>query len=112
VKLVLAAAMWNRPHIIVLDEPTNYLDREALGALTQAIKGFHGGVVIISHNSGGHILSPLFSTSPLFSSPLLFSSSQLTPLQEGNVSSAVQYLTPASNLSDVILRASSNPFLS
>lgn len=51
VKLVLAAAMWNRPHIIVLDEPTNYLDREALGALTQAIKGFHGGVVIISHNS-------------------------------------------------------------
>ena len=52
VKLVLAAAMWNRPHIIVLDEPTNYLDREALGALTQAIKGFHGGVVIISHNSG------------------------------------------------------------
>jgi len=51
VKLVLAAAMWNRPHIIILDEPTNYLDREALGALTQAIKGFHGGVAIISHNS-------------------------------------------------------------
>jgi len=33
-----------------LDEPTNYLDREALGALTQAIKAFAGGVVIISHN--------------------------------------------------------------
>jgi elongation factor 3 len=50
VKLVLAAAMWNKPHVIVLDEPTNYLDREALGALTQAIKNFSGGVVIISHN--------------------------------------------------------------
>ena len=50
VKLVLAAAMWNRPHLLVLDEPTNYLDREALGALTQAIKGFQGGVLIISHN--------------------------------------------------------------
>jgi len=50
VKLVLAAAMWNKPHLIVLDEPTNYLDREALGALTQAIKNFNGGVVIISHN--------------------------------------------------------------
>lgn len=50
VKLVLAAAMWNRPHVVVLDEPTNYLDREALGALTQAIKAFGGGVVIISHN--------------------------------------------------------------
>ena len=33
VKLVLASAMWNRPHVIILDEPTNYLDREALGAL-------------------------------------------------------------------------------
>ena len=50
VKLVLAAAMWNRPHLLVLDEPTNYLDREALGALSQAIKGFGGGVLIISHN--------------------------------------------------------------
>ncbi len=51
VKLVLAAAMWNKPHLLVLDEPTNYLDREALGALTTAIKGFAGGVMIISHNS-------------------------------------------------------------
>jgi elongation factor 3 len=50
VKLVLAAAMWNRPHLLVMDEPTNYLDREALGALTTAIKGFGGGVLIISHN--------------------------------------------------------------
>ena len=33
VKLVLACAMWNRPHVLILDEPTNYLDREALGAL-------------------------------------------------------------------------------
>lgn len=51
VKLVLAAAMWNKPHVLVLDEPTNYLDREALAALTTAIKAFAGGVVIISHNA-------------------------------------------------------------
>ncbi len=51
VKLVLAAAMWMRPHLLVLDEPTNYLDREALGALTLGIKEFGGGVIIISHNS-------------------------------------------------------------
>ena len=37
VKLVLAAAMWNCPHLLVLDEPTNYLDREALGALSSAL---------------------------------------------------------------------------
>eukprot|EP00545_Synedropsis_sp_CCMP1620_P000203 CAMPEP_0119006620 /NCGR_PEP_ID=MMETSP1176-20130426/2407_1 /TAXON_ID=265551 /ORGANISM="Synedropsis recta cf, Strain CCMP1620" /LENGTH=1039 /DNA_ID=CAMNT_0006958567 /DNA_START=46 /DNA_END=3165 /DNA_ORIENTATION=+ len=51
VKVVLAAAMWNQPHILVLDEPTNYLDRESLGALAGAIEGFGGGVVIISHNN-------------------------------------------------------------
>jgi elongation factor 3 len=51
VKLVLAAAMWNSPHLLVLDEPTNYLDRSALGALSKAIEEFEGGVVIISHNS-------------------------------------------------------------
>lgn len=51
VKVVLAAAMWNQPHILILDEPTNYLDRESLGALAGAIADFDGGVVIISHNS-------------------------------------------------------------
>jgi len=50
VKLVIGAAMWQRPHILVLDEPTNYLDRESLGALAHAIKEFGGGVVIITHN--------------------------------------------------------------
>jgi hypothetical protein len=29
---------------------TNYLDREALGALAEAIRGWTGGVVIISHH--------------------------------------------------------------
>lgn len=51
VKVVIAAAMWNQPHILILDEPTNYLDRESLGALAGAIEGFDGGVVIISHNN-------------------------------------------------------------
>jgi elongation factor 3 len=50
VKVVLAAATWHNPHILILDEPTNYLDRESLGALSEAIKTFGGGVVIISHN--------------------------------------------------------------
>merc|ERR1719375_1866002 len=50
VKVVLAAAMWQNPHILILDEPTNYLDRDALGALVLAIKEYKGGVLIISHN--------------------------------------------------------------
>lgn len=50
VKVVLAACSWQRPHLIVLDEPTNYLDRDSLGALSKAIKTFEGGVVIITHS--------------------------------------------------------------
>jgi elongation factor 3 len=51
VKVVLAAALWSQPHILILDEPTNYLDRESLGALARAIHRFEGGVVMITHNS-------------------------------------------------------------
>jgi len=50
VKVVLAASMWQNPHILILDEPTNYLDRDGLGALILAIKDYKGGVLIISHN--------------------------------------------------------------
>ena len=46
VKVVLAACMWNNPHILVMDEPTNYLDRDSLGALAGAINKFEGGVII------------------------------------------------------------------
>merc|ERR1719329_2098089 len=49
VKVVLAAAMWMEPHVLILDEPTNFLDRDSLGALATAIKSYLGGVIIISH---------------------------------------------------------------
>ncbi|KAG0014011.1 hypothetical protein BGZ80_010707 [Entomortierella chlamydospora] len=50
VKVVIAAAMWNNPHMLVLDEPTNYLDREALGGLAVAIRNWGGAVIMISHS--------------------------------------------------------------
>ncbi|KAG7663070.1 NEW1 [[Candida] subhashii] len=51
VKVVIAGAMWNNPHLLVLDEPTNYLDRDSLGGLAVAIREWAGGVVMISHNN-------------------------------------------------------------
>jgi elongation factor 3 len=50
VKVVIAGAMWNNPHLLVLDEPTNFLDRDSLGGLAVAIRDFKGGVILISHN--------------------------------------------------------------
>lgn len=51
VKVVLGAGLWNLPHIVILDEPTNFLDRDSLGALATAIKDFKGGIFMISHNA-------------------------------------------------------------
>jgi len=50
VKVVICASCWFNPHVIILDEPTNYLDRDGLGALVRGLEQYQGGVVIISHN--------------------------------------------------------------
>ena len=50
-KVVICASCWQNPHVIILDEPTNYLDRDGLGALVKGLENFQGGVVIISHNT-------------------------------------------------------------
>jgi ABC-type protease/lipase transport system fused ATPase/permease subunit len=33
-------ARWSKPHLVALDEPTNYLDNDTLAALTHALKTF------------------------------------------------------------------------
>merc|ERR1712021_160904 len=58
VKVVIAAAMWALPHIVILDEPTNYLDRDSLGALAGAIRTYEGGVVITHNNEFCSALCP------------------------------------------------------
>jgi elongation factor 3 len=50
VKVAICASCWQNPHVVILDEPTNYLDRDGLGALVTGLEAFKGGVVIISHN--------------------------------------------------------------
>merc|ERR1712166_858845 len=50
VKVVICASTWQNPHIVILDEPTNYLDRDGLGALVSGLDNYQGGVVIISPN--------------------------------------------------------------
>ncbi|KAJ7072100.1 P-loop containing nucleoside triphosphate hydrolase protein [Mycena amicta] len=51
IKLVIAACLWSKPQICILDEPSNFLDRDALGGLAVAIREWSGAVVIISHNN-------------------------------------------------------------
>jgi ATP-binding cassette, subfamily F, member 3 len=50
-QLALAKLMAQRPNILLLDEPTDYLKEEIIERLVAAIKGFDGTVLLISHNT-------------------------------------------------------------
>jgi ATP-binding cassette subfamily F protein 3 len=49
-RLSLALITRDAPHILILDEPTNHLDVDAREALVEALAGFAGAVVAVSHD--------------------------------------------------------------
>ncbi len=49
-RLVLALLIWQKPNLLLLDEPTNHLDLEMRLALNQALQGFAGSVILVSHD--------------------------------------------------------------
>ena len=49
-RVAMAAVSYQKPHLIILDEPTNNLDLESCEALASAIENFKGGVVLVSHD--------------------------------------------------------------
>jgi len=49
-RLALALITRDAPHLLILDEPTNHLDVDAREALVQALNGYDGAVILISHD--------------------------------------------------------------
>ena len=49
-RLVLALLVYRRPNLLLLDEPTNHLDLEMRHALTVALQGFEGALVVVAHD--------------------------------------------------------------
>src|SRR5699024_3200034 len=50
VKVVLAKLFLSEINVLVLDEPTNFLDIESLEALEILIKGYHGTIIFVTHD--------------------------------------------------------------
>lgn len=49
-RIVFAIIAHEKPHLLMLDEPTNPLDMESIDALARCVKSFKGGVIMISHD--------------------------------------------------------------
>lgn len=49
-RLALSLIVWQKPNLLLLDEPTNHLDLEMCHALTVALQGYGGALVVISHD--------------------------------------------------------------
>jgi len=49
-RLVLALLVYQKPNLLLLDEPTNHLDLDMRHALTMALQGFEGAMILITHD--------------------------------------------------------------
>lgn len=49
-QLALAKLMAQRPNLLILDEPTDYLKPETVNRLIDALAGYNGTVVVVSHD--------------------------------------------------------------
>ena len=49
-RLQVACALWNDADVLVLDEPTNHVDASTREAIAQALAGFTGIGILISHD--------------------------------------------------------------
>jgi len=54
-RLVLALIVYQKPNLLLLDEPTNHLDIKMRHAISVALQGFEGAMILVSHDR--HLLS-------------------------------------------------------
>jgi len=48
--VIFAALTFVPPHLLIMDEPTNFLDLDSVDSLIKAVNKFKGGLVLVTHN--------------------------------------------------------------
>lgn len=54
-RVAFAKITFKKPHLLLLDEPSNHLDLDAVEALIQGLMMFQGGILMVSHDE--HLIS-------------------------------------------------------
>lgn len=54
-RVAFAKITFKKPHLLLLDEPSNHLDLDAVEALIQGLVMFQGGILMVSHDE--HLIS-------------------------------------------------------
>jgi ATP-binding cassette subfamily F protein 3 len=50
--VIFAKITWVCPHLLIMDEPTNFLDLESVDSLISATNKYPGALLLVSHNRG------------------------------------------------------------
>jgi len=50
--VIFAKITWICPHLLIMDEPTNFLDLESVDSLISATNKYGGALLLVSHNRG------------------------------------------------------------
>ncbi|MFI5841208.1 ABC-F family ATP-binding cassette domain-containing protein [Catenuloplanes sp. NPDC051500] len=50
-RLLLAIMVNSTQRVLLLDEPTNYLDFDALDVIEEALRAFHGTIIVVTHDA-------------------------------------------------------------
>jgi energy-coupling factor transporter ATP-binding protein EcfA2 len=48
--VIFAKLTYVPPHLLIMDEPTNFLDLESVDSLISAVNKFKGGLIVVTHN--------------------------------------------------------------